>query len=417
MNIQQAMAEIRRAVRLYNETDDFGRPVLPVTAQRPIYLEGPPGVGKTAILKQIADEADLGLVSYTMTHHTRQTALGLPRIEQRVLMGETYEVTEYTLSEIVAEVLKAAEVREKGILFLDEINCVAESLRPAMLALLQEKRFGNHSLPKGWIIVTAGNPEMYNRGARSFDAVTLDRVRKLVIEPDIAAFFRFAEDHPLHPAVSAYLKLRPEDFFVTDGDAVITARSWTDLSDMMLSMDRSGYTMEDVMFGEYLQIASVAERFNLFYRLTQRTDEDGNAALETAPAETQLYAAQLAQSHFAHHQRIAKQLARQTEKLRLFRDNIPESDRAARLKDRENALGTRIRLDIISHEEAGQEQQILRLLRRAVLGGESIDNIIADLESKAQDAKAEASDAENHFQAVLDHITDPAVKLIFRRES
>ena len=65
---------------------------------------GPPGIGKTAILSQLAQEEHVGLVCYTMTHHTRQSALGLPYIATRSFEGETFSVSEYTMSEIIASV-------------------------------------------------------------------------------------------------------------------------------------------------------------------------------------------------------------------------------------------------------------------------------------------------------------------------
>ena len=66
--------------------------------QRPIFLMGPPGIGKTAIMEQVASELGVGLVSYSMTHHTRQSALGLPYIEKKVYGGVEYSVSEYTTS-------------------------------------------------------------------------------------------------------------------------------------------------------------------------------------------------------------------------------------------------------------------------------------------------------------------------------
>ena len=95
----------------------------------------PPGVGKTQIMEQIARECELGLVAYTITHHTRQSAVGLPFIEHKVYGGKEYAVTEYTMSEIVASVydrIRDTGLKE-GILFIDEINCVSETLAPAML--------------------------------------------------------------------------------------------------------------------------------------------------------------------------------------------------------------------------------------------------------------------------------------------
>lgn len=66
MDIQRAKEEIKRAVQAYLATDDIGRPLIPAVRQRPILLMGPPGVGKTQIMEQIAAETGVGLVAYTI---------------------------------------------------------------------------------------------------------------------------------------------------------------------------------------------------------------------------------------------------------------------------------------------------------------------------------------------------------------
>ena len=83
MNIQQAKEQIKNAIKAYLKKDEFGRYKIPVERQRPIFLMGAPGIGKTAIMAQIAEEMNIGLVSYSMTHHTRQSALGLPFIVKK----------------------------------------------------------------------------------------------------------------------------------------------------------------------------------------------------------------------------------------------------------------------------------------------------------------------------------------------
>ena len=179
MDIAQAKQELRRTIRAYTAKTEDGVYRMPRRMQRPVLLMGPPGIGKTAILSQLAQEEHIGLAAYTMTHHTRQSALGLPVIVGRTAAGKTFRATEYTMSEIIASVYEQMEktgLRE-GILFLDEINCVSETLMPAILQMLQNKTFGVHSLPEGWLIVAAGNPPRYNQSARSFDMATLDRVR------------------------------------------------------------------------------------------------------------------------------------------------------------------------------------------------------------------------------------------------
>ena len=100
MNIKRAKEEIKHTITAYLQKDENGRYLIPEIRQRPVLLMGPPGVGKTQIMEQIAGEMDLALVAYTITHHTRQSAIGLPFIREKIYGGEVRSVTEYTMSEI-----------------------------------------------------------------------------------------------------------------------------------------------------------------------------------------------------------------------------------------------------------------------------------------------------------------------------
>ena len=124
MNIRQAKDYIKDSVRLYLKKDEFGEYRIPVVRQRPIFLLGAPGIGKTAIMEQVASELSIALVSYSMTHHTRQSALGLPYIMEKEYEGEKFQVSEYTMSEIIASVYETMEGSgiKEGILFLNITN-------------------------------------------------------------------------------------------------------------------------------------------------------------------------------------------------------------------------------------------------------------------------------------------------------
>ena len=87
MNIKKAKEDIKNTVHAYLKKDVFGQYTIPSIRQRPILLMGPPGIGKTQIMKQIAQECHIGLVSYTITHHTRQSAVGLPFIKEKSFHG------------------------------------------------------------------------------------------------------------------------------------------------------------------------------------------------------------------------------------------------------------------------------------------------------------------------------------------
>ena len=109
MNIKQAKQQIEDTLRAYLTKDELGNYLIPTIRQRPVLLMGPPGIGKTQIMEQIAADTGVGLVAYTITHHTRQSAIGLPYIEHRTYDGQEVPITEYTMSEILASVYDLME--------------------------------------------------------------------------------------------------------------------------------------------------------------------------------------------------------------------------------------------------------------------------------------------------------------------
>lgn len=280
MNIREAKQQIKNTMRAYFAKDEYGNFLLPVEEQRPIFLIGPPGIGKTAIVAEVASELGVGMLSYSMTHHTRQSALGLPMIETKIYDGREYKVTEYTMSEIIASIYDLMEdsgVKE-GILFLDEINCVSETLTPAMLQFLQFKTFGKHAVPGGWLVVTAGNPPEYNRNVREFDTVTWDRLKRVDVEPDFGVWKDYALETGVHPAVLSYLEIRKENFFkvenTPDGRAFVTARAWKDLSDIIKLYESCSIETDQNLFGQYLQDEEIAEDFGDYFELWCRYRSD-----------------------------------------------------------------------------------------------------------------------------------------------
>ncbi len=280
MNIKEAKEQIKSAMRAYFSKDEFGNYVIPVEKQRPIFLMGPPGIGKTAIMEQIAQELKVGLVSYSMTHHTRQSALGLPFIEHKTYGGKEFAVSEYTMSEIIASVYDTMETTglEEGILFLDEINCVSETLAPAMLQFLQYKIFGRHRVPEGWIVVTAGNPPEYNNSVREFDIVTWDRLKRIDVEPDYDVWKEYAYLKNVHPSILTYLDIKKDDFYrietTVDGKTFVTARGWSDLSDMIRLYEANGDTVDEKLVRQYLQNPKIAKDFAIYYDLFNKYRAD-----------------------------------------------------------------------------------------------------------------------------------------------
>ena len=280
MNIRKAKEQIRNAITAYLTKDDLGNYVIPVEKQRPVLLIGPPGIGKTAIMEQLASELGIGLISYSMTHHTRQSAIGLPFISRKVYGGTECDVTEYTMSEIIASVYDLMESTgvKQGILFLDEINCVSETLSPLMMQFLQYKVFGGHRLPEGWIVVTAGNPSEYNDSAREFDIVTLDRLKKIEVEPDFEAWKDYALAAHMHPAVISFLQSKRNNFYhvetTVSGKSIVTPRGWEDLSKMLQLYEKNGIEADEDLIVQYLQNSGTAKEFSVYLSLFNKYREE-----------------------------------------------------------------------------------------------------------------------------------------------
>ena len=399
MNIQEAKEEIKKTVRAYTARTAAGTFRIPVPRQRPVLLIGPPGIGKTAIMEQIAGECGVGLVSYTMTHHTRQSAIGLPVLTEKRFAGKAYTVTSYTMSEIIASVYEQMEKTgcRDGILFLDEINCVSETLMPAMLQFLQYKTFGSHALPEGWVIVAAGNPLAYNRSVREFDTVTLDRVRYMKVEPDFPIWKHYAVERGLHPAVLSFLELRPERFYVMEpGEkGFVTGRAWEDLSEILLTMEELELGVEEALFGQYLQDEDTAAEFTFYYRLYEKWKKElkpeeilAGAGADTAklpelPFDERICIVWLLLQRIYTLGRAYEEQQKLSDSLRFFADGLGQGTAEQltalvdeRLDRRRRSLAVRKENGLLDAGEEEREQRLFNVIRdcrEAVRTGRAAD--------------------------------------------
>jgi len=167
---------------------------------------------------------------------------------------------------------------KEGILFLDEINCVSETLAPSMLQFLQYKVFGRHAVPEGWVIVTAGNPPEYNKSVREFDVVTMDRLKVLPVEPDYRIWKEYATERGVHAAVLNFLDLKKEYFYVmemtTQGRSYVTARGWEDLSEILKLYEEEELEVSESLVEQYVRNPKVVKEFTAYYDLFNKYKKD-----------------------------------------------------------------------------------------------------------------------------------------------
>ncbi len=269
--IEKAKEAVTNGIRGYLLKDKKGNYVMEEINRLPFYLEGSPGIGKTQIVKQIAEELGIGYVSFSLVHHTRNSLLGLPVITE-LEDGDKY--TRYTMSEIIAKVLEQVEQGQKeGILLLDEFPCMSETILPTMLAFLQTKNIGTYHLPEGWVMVLCGNPPAYNKTARTFDSAVMDRIRKLEINFEPVVFLEYGKKIGIHQAVLDYLGVHKDNTYRYELKSgrmeLVTCRGWENLSHMLYAYEKLDQAVEKDDIGQFIKSEEISLDFYQFYKQYQ----------------------------------------------------------------------------------------------------------------------------------------------------
>ena len=268
-SIQEAKKEIKDSIRIYLQKDAAGNYLLQGSKKNPFYIVGEPGIGKTEMAKQIADELEIGFFATSLTHHTRNSVLGLPTI---VEFNEE-KMTEYTMPDMLAQIEKlCAEGETEGILLIDEFASMSEALVAPMLAFLQSKCIGNHYLPEGWTLLLCSNPPEYNETAREFDAAVMDRVRYMRVTYAGKDFLRYAEQINMHPLIIEYLRKNPDQAYVCVNNngkkEIVTARSWENLSNCIYGYEAIGEQVTERLVYQFIKSEKMAYGFCQYYVLS-----------------------------------------------------------------------------------------------------------------------------------------------------
>jgi len=266
--ITVAKEQAKNVVREYLYKDEKGCYVMNERNRQPLYLEGPPGIGKTEIVGQICEELGIGYVSASLVHMTRNTLLGLPVIKD---LDDGRKYTVYTIPEIIANVhMQVERGYKEGILLLDEFPCMSETIMPTMLAFLQTKNIGIHVLPEGWVIVLCGNPPEYNRSARRFDYAVLDRIRKIPITFDGEVFINYGRKIGLEKRILDYLEVQPEHVYRcrdNNGEKeLVTCRGWENLSHAIRIYTELEQAIDLQLVKQFIKSDEIADSFMTYLK-------------------------------------------------------------------------------------------------------------------------------------------------------
>ncbi|MEO0991835.1 MAG: MoxR family ATPase, partial [Pseudomonadota bacterium] len=192
-------------------------------------LHGRPGVGKTDIVRQLADEIGAQLVDLRLTTIEPQDLRGLPYYDHAA--GRT---TWYRPEDL------PDDPDHPAILFLDELTAAAPTLQPTVYGLLQERRVGRHKLPDSTFLVAAGNTAEDGAIAYEMGTGLSDRLVHLLVQAEATDWLdNFAVPRGLDPAVTAFIRTRP-DLLETTEEALAegrtiaaTPRSWERVSQII----------------------------------------------------------------------------------------------------------------------------------------------------------------------------------------
>jgi MoxR-like ATPase len=194
-------------------------------------LHGRPGIGKTEIVQRLARETGARLVDLRLTTIEPQDLRGLPYYDHAAKRTVWYRPED--LPEDAGPV----------VLFLDELTAAAPMLQPVVYGLLQERRVGRHVLPDSVFVVAAGNAVEDGAVAYEMGTALSDRLVHMTVRASASDWLdNFAVPRGLHPAVTAFIRVRP-DLLETTEEALergqmisATPRSWERVSRILASV-------------------------------------------------------------------------------------------------------------------------------------------------------------------------------------
>ncbi|MBB4199774.1 ATPase [Rhodoblastus sphagnicola] len=202
----------------------------PVLRRRASMLWGARGVGKSSVVRQVADHFKIPLVDLRLT-----------TIEPVDIRGAIY--ADDALAKTVwfpPEFLPSPDAHD-GILFLDELTAADQRLQISAYSLILDRRVGNYVLPDGWQVIAAGNASFHGAVGHDMGTALADRMFHFNVQTVIEAFLDHATSMNFAPEVMAYLKIRPDKLDDSQaqlaGDHLIGAspRGWEDISNVLKS--------------------------------------------------------------------------------------------------------------------------------------------------------------------------------------
>lgn len=195
--------------------------LLNIAPIRPVFIWGAPGIGKSALVERFADMVGLPCVSLLGSQLAPEDIIGIPQIK-----GET---SEFLPPKMIAR-------KEPYVLFLDELNACSQEVQKAFYSLIHERRIGEYHLPKGSVVIGAGNRSNDGAIVKIMSSALINRMFHVQLKANPDQWLQWAYENHLHPWVTDYITQRPDHLFSEPPkteETYSTPRSWHMLSDAL----------------------------------------------------------------------------------------------------------------------------------------------------------------------------------------
>ncbi len=267
-----------------------------LTDRWPVFLWGPPGVGKSSVVRSVAAEKGLELIDIRASLLDPTDLRGLPTVAG----GRAVWVPPSFLP---------SDPVSLGVLFFDELNAAPPLVQASLYQLTLDRRVGEYRLPDGWRIVAAGNRAEDSSIVFRMPSALANRFIHLDFEADWEDWRKWALEAKLHPLVLSFLALRPSLLLDLKGavKAFPTPRSWEMLSDVLKRFGPEG--LVDVAKGVVgegpaLEFDGFVKRTLSEEKILRLLANPGEAALPTDLGE--LYTLVTYLSSWAHREGMPK---------------------------------------------------------------------------------------------------------------
>lgn len=195
----------------------------------PVFLWGPPGIGKSSVVAQIAKDNGIGYIDLRLSLLDPTDLRGIP----------FFDTKNDSAVWAPPSFLPDGKEIEEGILFLDELNTAAPMVQASAYQLILDRKIGEYKLPDGWAIVAAGNRESDRGVVFRMASPLANRFVHLEMESDVSNWCDWAKKSNIETSIIAFINYRPDSLFAfsaqSDSKSFATPRTWEYVNEILLS--------------------------------------------------------------------------------------------------------------------------------------------------------------------------------------